>query len=238
MGTFGRRSNERDDREARRDVDRVPHDAAASAHDPVDTDREVAWQPASAPDLERFPPREDACRTVRAQLRDRVDGDLTAAAAAAVDDHVHGCRECGLALSRMELEVLRLRRALEPERRAAAAVPAGLTARVMGRIGDLVIDGDGDDADDSAPADFTRLVMARVRREWRRTPLWRRFADRVGAPGLVAVSAAAAALVVLAVAWFVRPPEAFTDALWAVEARSASVTRLDDLGQRSAGGGE
>ncbi|MHC5064130.1 MAG: zf-HC2 domain-containing protein [Planctomycetota bacterium] len=138
-------------------------------------------------DLRRYPPVSGECRRIRALLRDYSDGDLAGFLRGEVDEHVHGCRDCGLALSRFELEALRLRKAYAEEQEELAA-PEDLTQTILGRVRDLM-EGEGrahgvgsaassesrgevdleDGGEDQSPLpdDFTSKVMDRVRMEWR-----------------------------------------------------------------------
>lgn len=97
-----------------------------------DGQREPLHQPPDPDLLRARPPRNPACAVVRGLLRDSADGDLEAADQRVVDEHVHGCRECGIALSQAEHEVLRLRRAFARE--DVAAVPVGFARRVVDRL--------------------------------------------------------------------------------------------------------
>jgi hypothetical protein len=154
----------------------------------------VEHQPASRSDLERFPPASATCRRVREMLRDYADGDLSSPRSRDVEDHVHGCRECGLALSRAELEALRIRKALDAERAGLGEPGAGFTARVLARI-------HGDQDDGQPSAGFTSNVMQRVQKEWRRTA-WQRIVTRIGSPGLLLLPLGAVVLLLLlGVAW-------------------------------------
>jgi len=100
---------------------------------------------------------------VRALLRDYADQDLSPADREQVDEHAHHCRECGIALSRVEAEVYRLRRAL---REPVAEPGEDFVRRVMVRVrAEAAADAPSDDA---VSPDFTPRVMERIRREWRR----------------------------------------------------------------------
>ena len=90
-------------------------------------------QGASEADLRLYPPRTDACARVRELLRDRADGDLTPLDQRHVDEHVHECRACSLALGRAELEVLRITRAL-----ADTQGPPELGADFTSRVADAI----------------------------------------------------------------------------------------------------
>ncbi len=144
----------------------------------------IGHQAPDAADLQRHPPAGERCSWVRARLRDHADGDLEVRIRQTVDEHVHGCRDCALALSRAELEVVRIRKALREERAALADVPADLTKNVLAAVGRTVVVGR------DTPADFTQMVMERVRREWRRPSWRRRVVERVGRGPLMAAAAA------------------------------------------------
>ena len=58
-------------------------------------------------------------------LRDYADQDLPPGERSAVDEHLHRCRDCSLALSRAELEVLRLRTALTGRQPGGDLFPSG-----------------------------------------------------------------------------------------------------------------
>jgi hypothetical protein len=146
--------------------------------------RRQRHQPADPIDLQQFPPRDDACRGFRELLRDYCDGELSGVETAAVDDHVHLCRDCALALSRAEGEQLTLRRALgaireDADRDGASSGIFGpsFTRRVMAEISAILLE------EEEAPPQFTRGVMERVRHEWRQVPLWRRLALRARSRG-------------------------------------------------------
>ena len=101
------------------------------------TPHEPLHQPPDPRDLGAVPPATPECAIVRGRLRDFVDGDLAPVAHRQVEDHVHTCRTCAVALSRAEHELLRLRRAFgliarsEPD----AGLPApGFANRVVSRL--------------------------------------------------------------------------------------------------------
>lgn len=168
------------------ELDPRAFDASAEEGDSgVPDEPERRYQPASPGDLARFPPRDGACRGIREMLRDHCDGELSDTERTRVDEHVHECRDCALALSRMELEALRLRQALVEESEEAAAVPADFVRDVMARIGAIVLE------DAETPPQFTSRVMERVRREWPQPSLWRR---AFGSGRRIGATAAAAAL--------------------------------------------
>ncbi|MHC4512450.1 MAG: anti-sigma factor family protein [Planctomycetota bacterium] len=122
---------------------------------------EGGLQPRSAEDARRHPARSERCREVREMLRDHADGDLPPELQQQVEDHVHRCRDCGLALSRAELEVLRLKEALlDPDRREVGPSPE-FTAAVMARArAELRREQEG-----QPTAGFTSRVMRRVERQ-------------------------------------------------------------------------
>jgi hypothetical protein len=103
-----------------------------------DLPREPLHQPPDPEQLRARPPRSPACAAVRGLLRDSADGDLSPDEQGRVDEHVHTCRECSIALGQAEHEVLRLRRAFAaPASFAEAssfAVPPGFAARVVDRL--------------------------------------------------------------------------------------------------------
>ena len=90
-------------------------------------EREVLFQPASPRDLDLFPAANEDCANVRGMLRDYADKDLPASLAIRVEAHVHSCRDCALALSRTELEVVRITRSLESDR-PGREIPSGASA--------------------------------------------------------------------------------------------------------------
>ena len=94
-------------------------------------------QPADAQDLRRHPPQDETCLRVRGLLRDYADDELDATLRAAVELHVHDCRQCALALARAEHEVLRLERmaAAEPELQVPAAFAANTVQRLLRELG-------------------------------------------------------------------------------------------------------
>jgi len=146
-------------------------------------------QPPDPEDLRRFPPKTDLCRTVRGLLRDFADGERLAPVERPtgsqpgggstavpgrrlVEEHVHDCRDCSLALSRAEHEVWILRQALQ--RRPEALRPdSGFASRVAARaMGELAAELAVHDVDDRA------VDAARGRRA---APMWRRAALPVAA---------------------------------------------------------
>lgn len=70
---------------------------------------EPVHQPPNPADLLSHPPATTECARVRGMLRDFVDRDLDAERQAEVENHAHTCRQCALALARVEYEVFRLR---------------------------------------------------------------------------------------------------------------------------------
>ncbi|MCR9244090.1 MAG: zf-HC2 domain-containing protein [bacterium] len=88
-------------------------------------------QPPNPDDLQRHPPQSATCARMRGLMRDFVDRELLPAEAAALEEHVHGCRDCGLALGRSEHERLLVRRVFPA---TSTTAPAGFAAGVMGRL--------------------------------------------------------------------------------------------------------
>lgn len=85
---------------------------------------EPLHQPPNPVDLERHPPACPQCARVRGLMRDFVDGDLGPVQRAVVEEHVHLCRACALALVRAEHERMVVRQALaEAEQMAAGELP-------------------------------------------------------------------------------------------------------------------
>ncbi len=107
--------------------------------------RKTFFQPASKADLNQFPPSNDDCRAVRGMLRDLADGELAAKHRQSVEEHVHTCRQCALALARAESEIWRLRQ-LKQDCPDVAGLPAELPAELPADL----------------PAEFTAKVMGRV----------------------------------------------------------------------------
>ncbi|MCA8951132.1 MAG: zf-HC2 domain-containing protein [Planctomycetes bacterium] len=146
-------------------------------------------QPPSSDDLRRFPPANAECARMRGLMRDFVDGELDARAAGAVEEHVHGCRSCGLALARAEHELLLVKSVLP---RARTQAPPGFGSEVLRRLmqedgvefGDVEF-GDGADADADADEDAVEERIERV-------PFGRRIAAAasflVSVPGSLMVS--------------------------------------------------
>lgn len=102
-----------------------------------DLPREPLHQPPSPESLRQWPPRTPTCAQVRGLLRDCADGDLEPHAQRLVEEHVHRCRECGIALSQAEHEVLRLRRAYavgEPWQELCTEPRPGFARRVVERL--------------------------------------------------------------------------------------------------------
>lgn len=159
---------------------RPPHDAR---------EHEVEHQPVSQTDVTRFPPGKPGCAKVRGMLRDYVDADLEAGEVRSVDEHVHLCRDCGLALARAELEVMRIRDAFAQERALAAEVPGTLGARVRARAGEA--DASQDPSASGPSKNFTQQVMQRLDGGWRAG----QDAEEAAGPGRRFGSRAALALV-------------------------------------------
>lgn len=118
-------------------------------------------QRASHADLRRFPPRTEACRAVRALLRDYADGELPESGVRSVQEHVHGCADCDRALSRTELELLRIRRAFAEAGRDGEP-SRDFTASVMARVR-AAADAEAEAERLADLRDFTPRVVARAR---------------------------------------------------------------------------
>ena len=118
-------------------------------------------QPAATRDLRRFPPTSSKCAAVRQLLRDAADGELPAKTQASVEEHMHACRPCSLALARAEHEVVQLKGAMHERARSVygARVPmepsAGFTAQVMSRVLAECADGGMTSADTAVLASTT-----------------------------------------------------------------------------------
>lgn len=155
----------------------------------------VRHQPPSDADLRRYPAATTACRAVRDLLRAYADQEAGQAERDSVDEHVHVCRDCAVALSRVEAESYRLRRAFGP---TAVAVPADFVRNVMERVR---IEHDAEKqrrpAATQVSVDFTPRVMERIRREWRRPSVAERVGEMVRRHGLVLVGVMAAAALLL-----------------------------------------
>ncbi len=193
--------------------------------DPRVPEEGAEHQPVSPAEATRFPPADEGCGRVRGLLRDYVDGDLEPSEVRDVDEHVHQCRDCGLALSRAELEVLRLRKAFEDSAAEAAIVPVGLGAAIRDELEHEV--------DIAGPSeDFTRVVMDRVNKEWRKPTL----ADRV--PRRRWFATAAVALIGLLIGIFALTPESADSIGWVSDARGAvRVVRAQDAMDASVANG-
>lgn len=188
-------------------------------HDPEHT----AHQPESAHDSVKHPPKTDLCRRIRGMLRDFVDGDLEPGFEREVEDHVHECRGCDLALSRAEFEVLRLRAAFADDVAAAHDLPDDFASRVRARV--------EDEAGGGAPSpDFTRVVMERVDREWRKPSLRERLPRRRWV-------AAAAVITALVIGWSLVPDESTRAAAY-LTAKADGVRILGASGEARAFTGE
>ncbi len=94
---------------------------------------EPMHQPPDPRELRQSVPASSMCARMRSLLRDFADADLPLEQRAEVETHVHGCRDCGLALSRSEFEVLRLRRAFG-DGWEQAAPRQGFARRTLARI--------------------------------------------------------------------------------------------------------
>src|SRR5262249_51599504 len=123
---------------------------------------EPLHQPPDPGDLQRHPPLEVACARVRGLLRDFVDGDLDGALMREVEEHVHGCRVCGLALARAEHEVLRLRRTLGAEAGAEQPAP-GFARRTVER---LLVETAPNESGPNEPGDGAAAPAQRSRLRW------------------------------------------------------------------------
>ncbi len=91
-------------------------------------------QPPNPDDLRRYPPASAECARMRGLMRDFVDGDLPPATYGAVEEHVHDCRDCGLALARAEHELLQVKRVFAAGDAEAEAAPTGFVGAVLGRL--------------------------------------------------------------------------------------------------------
>ncbi len=170
---------------------------------PGERDLPGGLQPRSAEDARRYPARSEQCRAVRGMLRDHADGDLPSLLQERVEDHVHGCRDCGLALSRAELEVLRLREAYAQADSRRLTPSEEFTATVMARARAELRRSERERREDSRPTEgFTSKVMRSVKRqverETRRTEEDRRGRQRRKVLLAAAVLPLLAALVVYA----------------------------------------
>ena len=126
---------------------------------------EPLHQPPNPADLRRHPPRNPHCARVYSLLRDFADGDLDTPLSGEVEQHVHECRACGLALSRAEHEVLRMRRGFGGElaQGAQAVQPAaGFARRTVERL--LVESARTEQAGTRAVAGASRARPDRLRR--------------------------------------------------------------------------
>lgn len=165
----------------------------------------VRHQPPSPADLRRNPPDGARCEQVRGLLRSYADRETSIAEGKLVEDHVHvhNCRPCAVALSRVEAEVYRVRRAFEVPA-AAARVPADFVRNVMTLVHaekqaekqDLGDRPRASDAPDLS-VDFTPRVMERIRREWRHPSVAGRLVAAARQHGFWLLGAAAAAAFLL-----------------------------------------
>jgi len=126
-------------------------------------------QPRSAGDARRYPARTERCLEVRGMLRDHADGDLSPRLQEQVEDHVHQCRDCGLALSRAELEVLRLKEAFADSDRRRVAPSEEFTAAVMARARAELRRTEKSQTTEGFTSKVMRSVKRQVERESRRT---------------------------------------------------------------------
>lgn len=122
------------------------HNQGAAGRSDDSGPREPLHQPPDPRDLAAFPPQSSACAMVRGQLRDFVDGDLSNQQRSLVEQHVHECRTCAVALSRAEHEALLLRRTFAaiareegsrmvgPRQDGGVAPRPGFAARVVNRL--------------------------------------------------------------------------------------------------------
>lgn len=94
---------------------------------------EPLHQPPNPRELREVPPESSVCARARGLLRDYADADLQPDLRAEVEAHVHACRECALALSRSEYEVLRLHRAFG-ESWAPVSPRPGFARRTVTRL--------------------------------------------------------------------------------------------------------
>ena len=85
----------------------------------------IRYQPIGEVELVRHPPQDSVCAGFRGMLRDYADQDLAPKERSAVDEHLHRCRDCSLALARAELEVLRIHSALTGRRPGEDSGPVG-----------------------------------------------------------------------------------------------------------------
>jgi hypothetical protein len=169
------------DPRADRDGDESGEDAGG---EPCGDEASSRHQPANAHELALHPPATPECLRVRQWLRDYADGELEPEGRRRVDEHVHACADCDLALSRAEREAILLQRAYEGVPRQQA--PAGLVDAVLERVRRVAAQA----YVGGTSANFTPRVMERVRMEWpaggRRQPRWlkngRRWLARVLVP--------------------------------------------------------
>lgn len=94
-------------------------------------------QPPNPADLRRHPPQGETCLRIRGLVRDYADDELEGPLRAAVELHVHDCRQCALALARAEHEVLWLRRVAraEPEPQLKRTFAADTVQRLLRDLG-------------------------------------------------------------------------------------------------------
>lgn len=181
----------------------------------------VRHQPPSAFDLRRYPAAGPACHAVRGLLRAYADQEASLGEREQVDEHVHTCRDCAVALSRVEAEVYRLRQAFAP----TSEVPADFVRKVMIRVraenaGEARRHVEGT----RVSSDFTPRVMERIRREWKRPSVAERLGVGVRRHGLIMLAAAAAAAFVL---WLRLAAPTVDTGLQVLAAEGGTLARAD-----------
>lgn len=153
-------------------------------------------QPPNSTDLDRHPAAGPDCVAVRGLLRDYADQDLSAAERIQVEDHAHACRDCAVALSRVEAEAYRLRRAFGGP--PVAGPSSDFVRNVMVRVhAEDAAEKEGRRPVADVSADFTPRVMERIRREWRRPSVADRALVLLRQHGFLLLGAAAAAVFLL-----------------------------------------
>ncbi len=118
--------------DARSPADASPADASPDDATP-DRGSEPLYQPPNPADLREAPPQSPECARIRGMLRDFVDRDLGPVQHREVENHVHACRPCALALARSEYELFRLRTGILSGWEAVGPRP-GFPRRVVGRL--------------------------------------------------------------------------------------------------------
>ncbi|MEO0480838.1 MAG: hypothetical protein AAF196_15305 [Planctomycetota bacterium] len=91
-------------------------------------------QPPNRRDLEKHPPAGPDCGLIRGLLRDFVDHDLDDRLRSRVEEHVHACRSCSLALARAEHEALLLSDAFADERTRAGQARPRLVTQIVDAV--------------------------------------------------------------------------------------------------------